>query len=204
MPIEDILARIDADAAKAMEQSRTAADSQKCAILGEAQAAVEKILAAARAEAQQHAAVTKERLVSAARLEGRNRLLAEKQKLISLAFEKTLESVQRLPDDKYRRLILSLLLKYVDRGDETAVVSERDAVRLGGAFIDEANKEVERAKSPSGKSRKGHLKLITQKEETGGGFVLRSGRTELNITFPAMLKAVRDRMESDVAGTLFG
>lgn len=204
MPIEDILARIDADAAKAMAQSRAAADSQKCGILGETQAAVDKILAAARAEAQEHAAVTKERLVSAARLEGRNRLLAEKQKLIDLAFEKALESVQKLPDDKYRRLILSLLLKYVDRGDETVVVSERDAVRLGGAFIEETNKEVEHAKSPSGKARKGHLKMITQKEETGGGFVLRSGRTELNITFPAMLKAVRDRMESDVAGTLFG
>jgi V/A-type H+-transporting ATPase subunit E len=204
MAIEDILARIESEAATEIEKARAAANAQKSAILAEAQAAADAITAAGTREATGHRERIKERLVSAARLEARNRLLAEKQKLISLAFERALESVQKLHDDKYRKLLMSLLVKNVERGDEIVVVSERDAVRLGADFVEEANKEIERTKSPSGKGRKGHLKILTQKAETGGGFILRSGRLEINFTFPAMLKAVRDRIETDVAGVLFG
>ncbi len=204
MAIEDILARIESDAAREIEKAKAASESQKAAIIAEAQAAADAIIAAATQEAKQHKARTKERLVSAARLEARDRLLAEKQKLINLAFERALENVQKLHDDKYRKLLAALLVKHVDRGDESVVVSERDAVRLGEGFIEEVNKEIEHAKSAFGKTRKGHLKIVTQKAETGGGFVLRSGRLEVNLTFPAMLKAIRDRIEADVAGALFG
>lgn len=203
MGIEDILARIESDAAREIEKARAAAEAQKATIMAEAQAAADAIITTAAREARQHKERTIERLISAARLEARNRLLAAKQKFIDLAFEQALESVRRLHDDKYRKLLMNLLVKNVDRGDESVVVSERDAIRLGADFMEEVNREIERTKSPSGKARKGHLKLVTQKAETEGGFILRSGRLEVNMTFSAMLKAVRDRIEADVARVLF-
>lgn len=203
MGIEDILARIESDAAREIEKARAAAEAQKATIMAEAQAAADAIITTAAREARQHKERTIERLISAARLEARNRLLAVKQKFIDLAFEQALESVRRLHDDKYRKLLMNLLVKNVDRGDESVVVSERDAIRLGADFMEEVNREIERTKSPSGKARKGHLKLVTQKAETEGGFILRSGRLEVNMTFSAMLKAVRDRIEADVARVLF-
>ena len=68
-------------------------------------------------------------------------------------------------------------------GDEEAVFSKKDRGRVGQKAVDKANAKGKR------------IKLSAQTADIRGGFILKNGDIEDNMTFPAVIADRRDELE---------
>jgi V/A-type H+-transporting ATPase subunit E len=78
------------------------------------------------------------------------------------------------------------------------MLSEKDAARMDGRFIDNINKRL------SASGGKGTITLSGDRIRTAGGFILKIGDMEINSTFEILFGMLRTELESDVVGILFG
>ena len=135
MALADIIRRISDDAEREAAGLVLAAeqDSEQLrhAAEGRAEAERETTLASERAIARDEAAT----LLAGARLRGRDRLVAEKRVLIERVLVGVVHKMQELPDVEYAALIARGIAE-VARGDESLVLAEVDATRLGEALPD--------------------------------------------------------------------
>jgi V/A-type H+-transporting ATPase subunit E len=178
MAVSDILKRIESDAESVAGEGRRRANAQR-----------EKLEGAARQRADEE----RNRIVTLAKLSARRDVLAEKQRLIDKVFEDTRESIVAMGRDDYQRLIASFLKENVEPGEAEIIVDPGEK-RIDQAFLDRVAGEIGRCA----------LKLGTDRRPIGGGFVMRTGRTETNCTLDTILRDARERLESRVAETLFG
>jgi len=194
MAVEDILKKIRADAEEAAH--RIVAEGQAAAdqVTAEARARVEAQGERLRAKARQRADEERNRIVTLARLSGRRELLNEKQRLIDRVFEETKKSILEMRRDDYRRLIRTFLEGTREAADVEVIV-DVDETRIDQGFLDEVARD---AGDP------GSLTLSSERREIGGGFILRSGRTETNCTLETILRDAREKLETEVASILFG
>lgn len=197
MPFQDILKKIEEASTK--ESAGILADavekSRKVREEAERQALLKKqeILAAARSEA--------ERSDSLARTKGdalrRQILLHEKQVAIDAVFSGALEALLALPPEEYSEIMLGSVREHA-RGDETLILGPEDRERLGEGFRD----SVDGALAERGKP--GEIEVHYAGASLGGGYVLARGGVSQNVTFPSLVKMLRDELEIEVAGVLFG
>ena len=134
-----------------------------------------------------------DRRISVGRLDMRKKMLAAKQGLIDDAFSRALAKIKDMPDDEYRKLITGLVLASAGGVDEEIVFGDGDPHRLGEVFVKELN----------GKLSAGSLTLGAPSTDFETGFILRRGGRETNCTMAAVLKAIRERIEPEVAARLF-
>jgi V/A-type H+-transporting ATPase subunit E len=197
MSLEKILERIRQDAQGEIDKIKSNVSATVDDITKKAQADAEtlktKLLEEAKNEAEQH----KQRIVSMEKLELRNALLDEKQKAIDIAFQKALDGLIKMDINRYRKMLVDMIVSNVATGDEEIILSKKDKTRLGDGFIKEINRQL--AKN----DKKGNLIMSKDSYDMIGGFVLRRGDIELNSSFESLFKSSRDDLESEVSEKLF-
>lgn len=140
----------------------------------------------------------KKRIInSIVELEMRKDILAAKQQLINEVFEKVLERLNNLDNDRYEQIIFEMLMASIDSGDEEIVMSEARKEKLSADFVNKLNKALERA------GKKGNIKLSDETRDISGGFVLKSQGVEVNNSFEAVIRLYRDEIEPKVAEIFF-
>jgi V/A-type H+-transporting ATPase subunit E len=189
MGLEDIKKKIIEDA-EAQETSIVKEAEQKALQIAEekstyAEKAKEQIISRAQEEAE----VEKNRIITIEKLESRKKVLSAKQKVIEQVFSQSLDTLSTLDDYE---LFMENLICAVAHGGEEIILSPRDKNRLTKTFFDRINSKLEKA-----------LKISEETKDIAGGFILRSGDIEINESFDAKMKILRDEMESQVAQIIF-
>jgi V/A-type H+-transporting ATPase subunit E len=194
----------------------------------EAEQVVEKILADARAEAGKIAKQVKDKeaaeqaklteqldeynkqtevlakkagedekahILAAARMEVAQQFLAEKRKILDEVFEQARGQLQNLPDEEYRKLCTKLMIETVETGDEEVIVDKNEK-RIDQDLLNQVNQKF----SSEGK---GSLKLSEERQDLGGGFILRRGQIKTNVSLDVLLDQARKELEIDLAKELF-
>ncbi|MBE3519429.1 MAG: V-type ATP synthase subunit E [Firmicutes bacterium] len=197
MGLSDIIRKIE-------EKSRQEADD----ILSSARRQAEEKIAAARSEGE--ALIKRKRedtLKMVASIEktarGRGEMKARqvmqrtKAQIIDEVLDRCLRELQEMPAPDYRKFILELVASQA-RGDEELVLEEADKERLGEDFPEVVSEKVRERTGKTG------LKVVFERTPLGGGFLLRSGGIELDSTFPAIMRSMRDSLELFLARFLFG
>ncbi|MGE5588156.1 MAG: V-type ATP synthase subunit E [Clostridia bacterium] len=189
---------------KILEDAKARADEIVNAATAEAQA----IVAGARAEAarkrdevlargNEKADEERRRALTLAELDARKQLLATKAALVDEVFQEARRRLTSLEPERYRAYLKQAILEAVESGEEEVVVSARDLGTIGPGVVSEVNAELAK------QGRKAALRLSSAPGEFDGGFVLRTGRTEVNSTFDAILAREREALVVEVAKVLF-
>lgn len=189
--VEKILADAKADAEKIKKQSeeKGAAEQAKLDEQLKEFKKQTKILAEKAAEDK------KAHLLAAARMDIAKLLLAEKREILDELFEQARQKLLSLPDEQYCELITKLMLDAVETGDEEVIVDHNEK-HIDEEFIKQINRRL-------GPGYKGNLRLSQQKNNLGGGFILKRGKIKNNLSFEVLLARVRKELEIELAKDLF-
>ncbi|NLK86350.1 MAG: V-type ATP synthase subunit E [Clostridiaceae bacterium] len=190
---EKILEDARARAIAIQEQAEKEAGAIKAQASEEAGQKRTELLEKAEAEGIQ----LHKRMLAVAGLEGRKELLCAKQDMIDLAFDKAMERVCQLPDKGYQKLLEKMIVDAAGNDGGEILLSQRDASRMDSQFA--AN--IDQGLAAAGKN--GSVVLSDQPISTVGGFILRSGDTEVNCTFEILFSMLRRELESEVVSILF-
>lgn len=151
------------------------------------------LLAQARAQAEER----KRRALTIAQLDARKQVLAAKEELIEDTFNQALVRLQELDRDRYRELVLPMILAASQRGDEELIVAPGQRDHFDASFLEKINESLR------GQGKKGGIVLSGETRPLKGGFILRAGEVEFNNSFDSLLRMQRDLLEPAVAGMLF-
>ncbi len=187
-----ILEDAEATAKKLIEEAKLKEQEVIAKKVSEAQDEKKIILSRAESEAK----IRAERIVSNSHLQVRNMNLTSKGEVIDKVFNIAEDKLMQLPADKILDFIKNSILSIEIKGDEEIVVGENNTA-VTPEFISELNKEL------NAKGKLGELKLSSIKRKIKGGYVLIKNGVEINFTFEALIKSLRDELEAEVASTLF-
>ena len=187
--IERIITRIKEDAQAEIDALMEKAREEAAGVEEMFRRQAEEEAAALAAKAQRAAAEREARMVSAARMEQRTRLLAARQQMMEWVYETALEELCALPHKA--ETLTALLRRAATEGKGEVIFSERDRQQVGKEAIAAANKQ--------------GMKLTLAKETRPirGGFILKSGRVEINCSFEMLLQLEKTRSGAEVAAILF-
>ncbi len=193
MALADILNRIGADAS-----------SQAQAVIDEAQAEADRLLAEARVRADEaaeatargiarDAALEAETLLANARLEARDSLLTAKREVLDRALVQLGERIVGLPDAEYAAFLARAIVDAA-RGGERVLVAAADAKRLVGlrAAVDAvANRDLT-------------LTYDDTPADAGHGVVLLGDRDSVDLSIAGIIDGRREELLMRLAALVFG
>ena len=136
-----------------------------------------------------------ERIVRNAKLDARKELLFAKQEILDSAFEAAKQKLLNLPEDKYVAWLADLACKASD-GKGELILSRRDSA-LGEKILAKANEAL------LSQGKKGELSISPETGDMEAGFILRSGRLEVNCSLQSLLDSKRQEIAVKVADKLF-
>ena len=145
-------------------------------------------------KAEVEAKIRAERVISNAEIQVRNMKLEAKQKVLDRVFTEALERLSVISKDNTIEFIKKTILSSEIQGNEELILGENIASDDFVAKINSYLKEL---------GRKGELKLSTDKRNIKGGYIVSKNGIEINYTFDALVKLMRDELEAEVAGILF-
>lgn len=194
MALKDLLAKIEAEAqeqadailkqgAQAVEMLKQSADSE-----------TQKEVGAIRQQGKRLAESERSRVLSLANLEVRKRLLTTRQQAIGEVIDKAIKKLRDLPAQEYFELLQSKIHASPIQGQTELLLNPKDRQRVPQDFVDRVNRSLSN----------GSIVLSDETRDIDGGFVLRTGRTEENCSFKAVLQQMRDALELEVGRALFG
>lgn len=190
--LDKILEDIRSESAQAVASVMDAAQAERDRALAEAQkeadARTGKILARAKDQADDLIA----RADSAAQLQRRRMILETKQDLIASVIGQAKQAILDLPDSDYFELILKLISSNALPRDGEVCFSRKDFSRLPKDF---AAKLV--AALPEGAK----LNVSRDEAQIDGGFILKYGGVEQNLSIGEIFEEKKDRM-TDIAGKI--
>jgi V/A-type H+-transporting ATPase subunit E len=198
MALDGILKKITENAEEKVAAIEEEGRRKRQEVLSRAKDLAKEIADRISQEAASRAELDRRRSEVSAELEFRKEILKEKQEIMEDCFREALDELVKLPADKYRALIRSMLSKLVSSGEEHVVISPEDKEKIDRKFIDSINDELK------GADRKGRLKLDGTSPKIRGGFLLKTEDVEVDCSFGALLGQLREEMQADVAGILFG
>ena len=137
----------------------------------------------------------KAHILAGARMEISKGYLAEKRKILDEVFVKAQTQLENLPDKDYRDFCTRLMLKAVETGDEEVIIDNNEK-RIDQEFINQINQKLSQ-------SRQGNLKLSSERQDIGAGFILRRGKIKTNVSIPVLFAQVRKELEIELAKELF-
>jgi len=225
--LDKITGRIAADAQAQAEAIVADAQARSGEIAAQAQAQARAEAEAIRAKAEAACAQRRERIASMAQLEGRKRLLAAKQEGILAAFDRALEDLIALPEDKQIELLAAMAAQAAVTGRERVMLNAEDQKKIGKAVVARANELLAKAVAPKlPEELKGSTAgaildkavttvtalakgtaMLTLAEEARpicGGLILESEGVEINCAYETLVRLSRPQLEREVAGILFG
>ena len=196
MALEDIIKKISEDDRSEAESVLSRARAEADAMREKARKQADELRSEMMRKAQERAEEQGNRIEVLAGLEQRKDVLREKKTLIEVAFAKAEERIKSLPPDEYLAFLRPLILGAVESGNEEIIPSKTHTRLFTPELVKSLNDEL----GPG----KGHLRLSGESGEFPGGFILREGKKETNLTLESLIKSQRDNLEPSVAGILFG
>jgi vacuolar-type H+-ATPase subunit E/Vma4 len=196
MDAENVIAKILADAGAEAEKIKTQAQEKQSVEQAKLDEQLRQHQKQTDALARKAGEDEKSHLLAAARMQIAKELLTEKRKILDEVFARARQQLLNLPDDQYRRLIADLMISAVETGNEE-VILDKDEKRIDQELINQVNRQL------AGEN-KGNLKLAGQRQELGGGFILRRGKIRTNVSFEVLLSQARKGLEIELAKGLFG
>jgi V/A-type H+-transporting ATPase subunit E len=187
---DKILNSIKNDCDKTIEVIK--ADSAKICqqILAQGKKDAEAAKAEINAKAQQKASQMKKANASRAELEQRNALLKKRRLEIDITYDAIYKYLLNLDGENYFNIIYKLLTKFKDN-DGTIYLNSKDLQRLPNDFSEQLTKLGIKST------------LSNEPADIDGGFILKSGDIEENMSFSALLSANRDSIEDLINRELF-
>ena len=189
--VENLLAAAGAEAEKTKKQAGDKESAEQAKLeeqLDEYKKQTEVLAKKAGEDEESH-------ILAGARMDIAKQFLAEKRKILDEVFEQASRQLQGLPDEEYRRLCIKLMLETVETGDEEVIVDKNER-RIDQDLINQVNQQL------SSKD-KGNLKLSEEKQDLGGGFILRRGKIKTNVSIGVLLDQARKELEIELARELF-
>lgn len=195
MQAEQVINKILADARAEAEKIRKRAEEREAAEQAKLDEQLAKFEEQTKAMADKAAADERSQRLAVARMEAAREYLAGKAALLDDVFAQARQRLQQLPDNEYRELMVRLMLAAVDSGEEEVIAGKGDA-RVDQKLVTEVNDKLK------GRGR-GNLKLSDEKENLGGGFILRHGRIRTNVSINVLVARARQDLEIELAKDLF-
>ena len=196
MAIDDIIRQIEEDSRTEGDALLSNARAEADSIREKAKRHAEDLRAEETGKAEERAAEHARRIETLAGLDLRKDLLREKRNLIDDAFARAEKRIANLPPDEYRAFLKPIILDAVGSGNEELIPPAGRREDFTPEFIRSLNEEI----APSGRA----FSLSEDSGNFSGGFILRDGKKETNLTLKSLMTSGRDRLEPDVAGILFG
>lgn len=138
-----------------------------------------------------------QRLSGAAAMEAKKSVLAMKQEAISRVFDKTVESLCNMPEDKYVDFLARQAANAASTGLEELIFNEKDKTACSKAVVKAANELLK---------KRGLYPKLTVSEITGnfkGGLLVKQGDIEVNCTVEKLVELSKTEMTAQVAGVMF-
>ncbi len=198
MALKDIIARIEAEARARGERIVADAEARSSEIMEEGQRDALQQANSIVSDAEKKAQTQAGHILTLARLQGRRDVLAAKQEALDEAFQAALERLSQLDDDTYLQLIKQVVSAHAVRGSEEIVVNAHDRQRITADFLKGLNQELKE------KGLEGTVGLSPDSVAITGGCILRGEDLEVNASFDAILKTLREDLEPEIAAYLFG
>jgi len=195
MAIQDIIHKIELETQTKIKEILSSAKEEERNILANAESEAKKIKEKMLKNGEEELAEKKRRQLTASTLEARRMLLEEKQKIVSEVYEEVQKKLENLSPNEYQKLIRKLILEAANGGEEV-IIAEKDKSKISPDFLKDLNREL---------AKKGKKPLLFSPvtQNISGGFILRSGKLEINSSFPALLKSLREKTEFQVIRELF-
>lgn len=195
MEAEQVVEKILADAKAEAEKIKKQAQENEAAEQAKLQEQLNRYKKQTETLAQKAAKDKKAHLLAAARMDIAKQFLAEKRKILDEVFEQAREKLRNLTDEDYLKFMTKLILDAVETGDEEVIV-DKSETRIDQKFIKHVNREL-------GPGYKGNLRLSDEKNNLGGGFILKRGRIKHNVSIEVLLTQARKELEIELAKQLF-
>ena len=209
--IENIIARIQEDAQKEVNEILTRAQTEADAISAKYAAIAKEECDVILEKGKKAADDRTLRLQGVAGLEARKMLLKTKQEMIELAFREAEAKLNALSGDDYVETLARLAVTAAQTGNEEIVLSASDREKYGKAVVSRANsllnedEGIARLITAAGKKLRGEgMKLSDDVREISGGLILKDGNLEVDASFKTIVNQMRDTLSGDVAAILFG
>lgn len=191
--IDKICDRIQAQTDAACDQILSRAQEEARGIRANCEEIAQEEAEAIRARGAVAAKERELRLGGVAELEARKLHLKTKQEMIEQAFSQAEAELQNSGGAKRIALLGGLAARASVSGHEEIILSQKDRDEIGMAVVKSANAAV----------TDGELTLASETRDMNGGLILREGSMEINCTFDAILRGLRDTLSGDVAEILF-
>jgi V/A-type H+-transporting ATPase subunit E len=195
MEAKEVVEKILSDARAEAERIKKQADEKEAAEQAKLGEQLDEYKKQTEALAQKAGKDKKLHLLAAARMDIAKEYLAGKREILGKVFAQAREKLQNLPDDDYRKLMTKLMLGAVETGDEEVIIDNNE-VRIDQAFIEQVNRKL-------GPRQKGNLRLAKERQNLGGGFILRRGKIKNNVSLEVLLAQARKELEIELAKELF-
>ena len=138
-----------------------------------------------------------QRLSGAAEMERKKSVLAMKQEAISRVFDKAIENLCNMPEDKYVDFLARQAANAASTGLEEIVFNARDKTSCSKAVVKAANELLK---------KRGLLPKLTVSGVTGnfkGGLLVKQGDIEANCTVEKLVELSKSELTARVAEVLF-
>ncbi len=196
MDAEQVVDKILSEARAEAEAIRSEAQGQADEDRSRLQEELDAFEAETKRLADQTAEDRRARMLAAARMENRKAELTAKVELLNGVFEKAAERLVSLGDDEYRDFVADLMARAVETGDEKIIIGH-DETRIDDRVIKAVNRQL-------GPGFKGNLQLASERADIRGGFILRRGKIQTNVSIDVLVGQTREDMEPEIVAMLFG
>lgn len=190
--LDKIINQIQLDADNTTQGIKAKSEAQCTALLNEAEAEAQAILAKGKADADKKYNDIIKRAESAANLEERKITLLAKQDIIKSMISNTLKNILNLPEDQYFELIYKLIEKHSLNSEGVISFNKTDLSRLPADFAEKASL-----------ISKGKLSLSETPAEIDGGFILTYGGVDINCSISSLINDNSEKISDSVAQLLF-
>ena len=195
MGADEVVGKILADARAEAEKIKQQAEKERAGEKAKLDEQLSEYKQQTELLAQKKADDEKMHLLAAARMDIAKEHLAEKRKILDEVFELANDRFRSLSDDQYRELMAKLICAAVETGDEEVIVDTGEK-RIDFDFIKQINRKL-------GPGYHGNLKLASQAQDIGAGFILRRGKIKNNVSIDVLLVEARKELEIELAKDLF-
>lgn len=192
MSIEKITSAIIDEAQAECEQILNAADTKNRGVITQLKKRIEieTDIAVKNAYDERERIISRKK--SVADIDSKKIILARKQELINDCFEKAVEYITSMDEERY---ISFLVRAGIEAGfsEGSLIFNEKEKDSIGRKVADGLNKAV------SG----GNFQLADETKKIKGGYMLRKGQIYINNSVEAMVEDKRRELTADVAEILF-
>ncbi|MBQ4258004.1 MAG: V-type ATP synthase subunit E [Clostridia bacterium] len=188
---DKILASIREECEQNVRKIRALAQEDRNAVIEKAHAEAAELLEDARRRIATTGTTARKAAESRAELEKRNAILKERRTQIDRAVVAVEQTMLELPDEAYFELLCKMAAALEEKSG-VILLNSKDLARVPSDFITRL-------------SALGITATLcdTPNDSIRGGFILKNGDIEDNMTFPAVIADRRDELEDLIGRTLF-